>query len=292
MQTTFSQLVLEVQTSASESGRMRLLAPIPVDRRPRRFVQLLAGLLLYGATMGMMVRAVLGLDPWDVFHQGVTAWINHWIPLSYGAVITIVSVVVLLLWIPLRQRPGIGTIANAAIIGFTTDATLAVLPTFTNLPTRIALMTVAIVGNAVAGALYIGAGLGPGPRDGLMTGLVARGVGSIRVVRTTIELTVLAVGWILGGVVGVGTVLYALAIGPLLHLLLPRLMVKSAVPQTVRVNRVPEAVGAGPSVAAGEVRGAAVVAAGQGDPNPHPRPEFHDPVAVDPDQIWEDGEGR
>jgi len=309
---------------------MRLLAPIPVDRRPRRFVQLLAGLLLYGATMGMMVRAVLGLDPWDVFHQGVTAWINHWIPLSYGAVITIVSVVVLLLWIPLRQRPGIGTvlnvlligpaadltlwlvpepevlllwiplrqrpdigtIANAAIIGFTTDATLAVLPTFTNLPTRIALMTMAIVGNAVAGALYIGAGLGPGPRDGLMTGLVARGVGSIRVVRTTIELTVLAVGWILGGVVGVGTVLYALAIGPLLHLLLPRLMVKSAVPQTVRVNRVPEAVGAGPSVAAGEVRGAAVVAAGQGDPNPHPRPEFHDPVAVDPDQIWEDGEGR
>ena len=292
MQTTFSQLVLEVQTSASESGRMRLLAPIPVDRRPRRFVQLLAGLLLYGATMGMMVRAVLGLDPWDVFHQGVTAWINHWIPLSYGAVITIVSVVVLLLWIPLRQRPGIGTIANAAIIGFTTDATLAVLPTFTNLPTRIALMTMAIVGNAVAGALYIGAGLGPGPRDGLMTGLVARGVGSIRVVRTTIELTVLAVGWILGGVVGVGTVLYALAIGPLLHLLLPRLMVKSAVPQTVRVNRVPEAVGAGPSGAAGEVRGAAVVAAGQGDPNPHPRPEFHDPVAVDPDQIWEDGEGR
>jgi uncharacterized membrane protein YczE len=292
MQTTFSQLVLEVQTSASESGRMRLLAPIPVDRRPRRFVQLLAGLLLYGATMGMMVRAVLGLDPWDVFHQGVTAWINHWIPLSYGAVITIVSVVVLLLWIPLRQRPGIGTIANAAIIGFTTDATLAVLPTFTNLPTRIALMTVAIVGNAVAGALYIGAGLGPGPRDGLMTGLVARGVGSIRVVRTTIELTVLAVGWILGGVVGVGTVLYALAIGPLLHLLLPRLMVKSAVPQTVRVNRVPEAVGAGPSGTAGEIRGAAVVAAGQGDPNPHPRPEFHDPVAVDPDQIWEDGEGR
>jgi len=271
---------------------MRLLAPIPVDRRPRRFVQLLAGLLLYGATMGMMVRAVLGLDPWDVFHQGVTAWINHWIPLSYGAVITIVSVVVLLLWIPLRQRPGIGTIANAAIIGFTTDATLAVLPTFTNLPTRIALMTVAIVGNAVAGALYIGAGLGPGPRDGLMTGLVARGVGSIRVVRTTIELTVLAVGWILGGVVGVGTVLYALAIGPLLHLLLPRLMVKSAVPQTVRVNRVPEAVGAGPSGTAGEIRGAAVVAAGQGDPNPHPRPEFHDPVAVDPDQIWEDGEGR
>jgi len=271
---------------------MRLLAPIPVDRRPRRFVQLLAGLLLYGATMGMMVRAVLGLDPWDVFHQGVTAWINHWVPLSYGAVITIVSVVVLLLWIPLRQRPGIGTIANAAIIGFTTDATLAVLPTFTNLPARIALMTAAIVGNAVAGALYIGAGLGPGPRDGLMTGLVARGVGSIRVVRTTIELTVLAIGWVLGGVVGVGTVLYALAIGPLLHLLLPRLMVKSAVPPTVAADRVPEGVGAGAAVAAREVRGGAPGTAADGDPIAQPRIEFHDPVAVDPDRIWEDGEGR
>jgi uncharacterized membrane protein YczE len=99
---------------------MRLLAPIPVDRRPRRFIQLLAGLLLYGITMGMMVRAVLGLDPWDVFHQGLTELLNQWVPLSYGTVITIVSVIVLLLWIPLRQRPGVGTIANAAIIGFTT----------------------------------------------------------------------------------------------------------------------------------------------------------------------------
>ena len=266
---------------------MRLLAPIPVDRRPRRFVQLLAGLLLYGATMGMMVRAVLGLDPWDVFHQGVTAWVNQWIPLSYGAVITLVSVVVLLLWIPLRQRPGIGTIANAAIIGFTTDATLAVLPTFTNLPARIALMTVAIVGNAVAGALYIGAGLGPGPRDGLMTGLVARGVGSIRVVRTTIELTVLAIGWVLGGVVGVGTVLYALAIGPLLHLLMPRLTVKSTVPQVVGADRVPETV----AMAAGDVVGR-VSGTADGEPVGQHYAEFHYPVTVDPEQIWEDGEGR
>ena len=206
---------------------MRLLTPIPVDRRPRRFAQLLVGLLLYGITMGMMVRAVLGLDPWDVFHQGLTALIDNWIPLSYGTVITIVSVFVLLLWIPLRQRPGVGTIANAAIIGFTTDATLRVLPEFESLTVRIVVLILAIVGNALAGALYIGAGLGPGPRDGLMTGLVARGVGSIRVVRTTIELTVLGIGWLLGGVVGVGTVLYALSIGPLLHLLLPRLEVHS-----------------------------------------------------------------
>jgi uncharacterized membrane protein YczE len=210
---------------------MRLLAPIPVDRRPRRFAQLLVGLLLYGITMGMMVRAVLGLDPWDVFHQGLTELVNQWVPLSYGAVITIVSIFVLLLWIPLRQRPGIGTIANAAIIGFTTDATLAVLPEFTDLTLRIVVLVLAIVGNALAGALYIGAGLGPGPRDGLMTGLVARGIGSIRLVRTTIELSVLAVGWVLGGVVGVGTVVYALAIGPLLHLLLPRLQVRATVPE-------------------------------------------------------------
>lgn len=206
---------------------MRLLAPIPVDRRPRRFVQLLAGLLLYGITMGMMVRAVLGLDPWDVFHQGLTELLNQWVPLSYGTVITIVSVIVLLLWIPLRQRPGVGTIANAAIIGFTTDATLQMLPEFTDLTARIVVLALAVVGNALAGALYIGAGLGPGPRDGLMTGLVARGVGSVRLVRTSIELSVLGIGWLFGGVVGVGTVVYALSIGPLLHLLLPRVQVRS-----------------------------------------------------------------
>ncbi len=206
---------------------MRLLSPVPVDRRPRRFAQLIVGLLLYGITMGMMVRAVLGLDPWDVFHQGLTALINQWVPLSYGTVITIVSVLVLLLWIPLRQRPGVGTIANAAIIGFTTDATLRVLPEFSNLTVRIVVLALAIAGNALAGALYIGAGLGPGPRDGLMTGIVARGIGSIRLVRTTIELTVLGVGWVLGGVVGIGTVVYALAVGPLLHVLLPRLQVRT-----------------------------------------------------------------
>jgi uncharacterized membrane protein YczE len=243
MQTSFSQVVLDVQTTEPQTGHMRFLAPIPVDRRPRRFAQLLVGLLLYGITMGMMVRAVLGLDPWDVFHQGLTALVNQWIPLSYGAVITIVSVFVLLLWIPLRQRPGIGTIANAAIIGFTTDATLAVLPEFSDLTVRIVVLALAIVGNALAGALYIGAGLGPGPRDGLMTGIVGRGIGSIRLVRTTIELTVLGIGWVLGGVVGVGTVVYALAIGPLLHLLLPRLEISSAVAadpdETVEPNGAP-----------------------------------------------------
>ena len=200
---------------------------MPTDRRVRRFGQLILGLLLYGATMAVMVRSTLGLDPWDVFHQGLTRLIGRWIPLSYGTVITIVSVFVLLLWIPLRQRPGVGTVANAAIIGAATDATLAVLPAPHQMAWPIAFLVLAVVGNAVAGALYLGAGLGPGPRDGLMTGLVGRGVGSVRVVRTGIELTVLLLGWLLGGLVGVGTAVYALCIGPLLQLLVPRLRVKS-----------------------------------------------------------------
>lgn len=206
------------------SGRsLWLLAPIPRDRLPRRVGQLLVGLVLYGVTMGVMVRATLGLDPWDVFHQGLA---RH-VPLSFGTVITLMSVVVLLAWIPLRQRPGLGTVANALIIGWTTDATLALIPPIHQLWLRIVLLVVAIAANALAGALYIGAGLGPGPRDGLMTGLVARGVGTIRLVRTCIEVTVLAVGWLLGGLVGVGTVAYALSVGPLLHVMLPRLTVRS-----------------------------------------------------------------
>lgn len=204
------------------------MTPIPVDRRGRRFAQLIVGLVLYGFTMGLMVRAVLGLDPWDVFHQGITRLLGRWMDISYGTVITAISVLVLLAWIPLRQRPGIGTVLNAAIIGFTTDATLSLLPLPANLTVRIALLVAAVLGNAVAGGLYIGAGLGPGPRDGLMTGLVARGIGSVRVVRTSIEVLVLGIGWLLGGTVGVGTVIYALAIGPLLQLLLPRLSIRSA----------------------------------------------------------------
>ena len=209
--------------SGERVGRpfLGVLSPIPPDRRARRFSQLLVGLVLYGVTMGLMVRATLGLDPWDVFHQGLASKL----PLSYGTVITCVSVLVLLLWIPLRQRPGIGTVCNALIIGWTTDATLGLVPTANLLWVRIALLVVSVLGNALAGALYIGAGLGPGPRDGLMTGLAARGVGSIRLVRTGIELTVLAIGWLLGGTVGIGTVIYALCIGPLLHVLLPRLAV-------------------------------------------------------------------
>lgn len=183
----------------------------------RRLLQLLLGLSLYGASMALMVRAGLGLDPWDVFHQGLAGRVG----LSIGLVVNIVGAAVLLLWIPLRQWPGIGTIANVLVIGTAMDLSLLVLPDLDGLPVRSAGLALALVANGVAGALYIGAGLGPGPRDGLMTGLARRTDWPIRRVRTGIELTVLAAGWLLGGTVGVGTVLYAFAIGPLVQVFLP-----------------------------------------------------------------------
>ena len=183
---------------------------------PRRLAQLAAGLVLYGATMGLMVRSSLGLDPWDVFHEGLA----NLTPLSFGTVTILVGVLVLLAWIPLRQRPGVGTIANVFVIGLAADATLWLVPAPAHLTLQITYLVVGILGNGLAGGLYIGAGLGPGPRDGLMTGLVRRTGRSVRLVRTTIELTVLAVGWLIGGTVGLGTVLYALAIGPLVQLAL------------------------------------------------------------------------
>jgi uncharacterized membrane protein YczE len=172
--------------------------------------------------MALMVRGTLGLDPWDVFHLGVA---RH-LPLSFGGVVIATGVVVLLLWVPLRQLPGLGTIANAVLIGLVTDVALALLAAPEQLALRGALLVGGVLLNAVATALYIGSQLGPGPRDGLMTGLVRRTGWSVRVVRTSIELSVVAVGWLLGGVVGVGTVVYALSIGPLVQLLLPRFIVE------------------------------------------------------------------
>jgi uncharacterized membrane protein YczE len=182
----------------------------------RRALQLLVGLWLFGASVALLVRADLGLDPWDVLHQGISRRSD--VPI--GLVVIAVSIVVLSLWVPLRQRPGVGTLANLVLVGLCLDATLALLPAPTDLPWRLAFLLVGIVGNGVATALYIGAGFGPGPRDGLMTGLAARGL-SIRVARTSLEVTVLVVGWMLGGTVGVGTVAYALAIGPLAHIFIP-----------------------------------------------------------------------
>lgn len=192
----------------------------------RRISQLFLGLTLYGVSLALLVRASLGLFPWDVLHQGL---MRH-VPLSFGTIVILVSVVVLLAWIPLRQWPGIGTICNAVVIGLVVDAVLAVLHTPSSLGVRGALVVAGVVLNAVATAAYIGARLGPGPRDGLMTGLVRRTGRSVRLVRTTIELGVLAAGWLLGGTIGIGTLLYALTIGPLVHVLLPVFTVPPRLP--------------------------------------------------------------
>lgn len=190
----------------------------------RRLTQLMAGLVLYGASMALMVRSGLGLDPWDVLHYGIATRV----PLSFGGVVIATGVAVLLLWVPLRQMPGLGTVLNAVVIGLATDAALAVLVAPEGLPSRTAMLAFGIVLNGLATAMYIGAQLGPGPRDGLMTGLVRRTGWSVRTVRTSIELLVVLTGWMLGGVVGVGTIAYALAIGPLVQLMLPLLVVEVA----------------------------------------------------------------
>jgi uncharacterized membrane protein YczE len=188
----------------------------------RRLVNLYAGLVLFGISMALMIRARLGLDSWDVLHQGISRRTG----VQFGWVVIAVGALVLLLWIPLRQRPGVGTVSNVVVVGLAVDVALDVLPAPGAMAARIAFLLGGIVANGVATGLYIGAGLGPGPRDGLMTGLAARGH-PIRVVRTAIELTILGVGWLLGGSVGVGTVLYALAIGPLAHYFIPRLAVRA-----------------------------------------------------------------
>jgi uncharacterized membrane protein YczE len=194
------------------------LNTIPITVRPvRRVTQLLAGLVLYGASMGLMVRGTLGLDPWDVLHEALSERTG----LSFGMVTGALGALVLLCWIPLRQRPGVGTVANILVVAVAVDLTLALLSPPSALVPRIALMLGGVVLNGLATATYIGVRLGPGPRDGLMTGIAARTGISIRIVRTGIELTVLAAGWLLGGTVGIGTVVYALAIGPLTQAFLP-----------------------------------------------------------------------
>jgi uncharacterized membrane protein YczE len=193
-----------------------------MHRPLRRLTQLYAGLVLFGASMALMLRAGLGLNSWDVLHQGLAERSG----LRFGWVVIGVSGLVLLLWIPLRQRPGLGTVSNVIVVGLAVDATLALLPTPSAMPVRIGALVAGIVLNGLATGMYVGANLGPGPRDGLMTGIAARGH-SIRAARTAIEASVLAVGWVLGGSVGVGTVLYAASIGPLAHVLIPRLSVPS-----------------------------------------------------------------
>ncbi|HEY0450363.1 MAG TPA: hypothetical protein VGD70_14675 [Actinophytocola sp.] len=194
------------------------LQTVSVTTRPlRRLPQLVGGLVLYGASMGLMVRGGLGLDPWDVLHEALSRRTG----LTFGTVTALVGLLVLLCWIPLRQRPGVGTVANILVIAVAVDLTLAVVGPPSALAVRIGFMVAGVVLNGLATAAYIGVRLGPGPRDGLMTGFAARTRLSIRVVRTAIEVTVLATGWLLGGTVGIGTVVYALAIGPLAQAFLP-----------------------------------------------------------------------
>jgi uncharacterized membrane protein YczE len=194
---------------------------IAARRLPRRVSQLFFGVVIYGVSDAMLVLAGLGLDPWDVFHQGLARKIG----LGIGTCTIIVSAGVLLLWIPLRQRPGFGTLVNATLIGIVINIVLANVDPPRTLDVRVTVLIAAVALNGLATGCYIGAGLGPGPRDGLMTGLAARGH-SIRVVRTGIELTVLVTGFALGGTVGVGTLLYALAIGPLAHVFIPLFTVR------------------------------------------------------------------
>lgn len=216
----------EPATARSADPRRQLQALGPVDqlragRLGLRIPQLVLGLVLYGLSMALLIRGALGVMPWDVFHQGLA---RH-VPLTFGQIVILTSVVVLLIWVPLRQPPGLGTVANAVLIGLVVDPVLSWLDPPEGWLPRIGLMLAGILLNAVATAMYIGAQLGPGPRDGLMTGLARTTGGSIRMVRTLIEVGVVVVGFFLGGVLGVGTVLYALLIGPLTQAMLPWLVV-------------------------------------------------------------------
>ncbi|WP_211337104.1 membrane protein YczE [Lentzea atacamensis] len=196
------------------------LHQVPVRIAPiRRLSQLFAGLWLYGASMGMHIRSTLGLDPWDVLHEGLARRTG----LSFGLITAITGVLVLLVWIPLKQKPGVGTIANVVVIAISVDVTLAIIPAPQELLSRIVLLVLGIVLNAVAFAAYVGSRLGPGPRDGMVTGFCRRTGVSLRLTRTVVELLVLGTGWLLGGTVGIGTILYAVSIGPLAQLFLPAL---------------------------------------------------------------------
>lgn len=194
------------------------LAPLPLRDRPgRRLTQLMAGLVLFGVGEAMVMAAGLGVLPWDVLSQGL---VNH-LGLTVGAWSIIIGASVLAAWIPLRERPGIGTISNVIVIGLVLDACLAVLPRPSVPAVQAALLVAGVLLNGIASATYVGARLGPGPRDGLMTGLVRITGRSVRLIRTGIEVTVVVIGYLLGGNLGVGTLLYALAIGPIIHATLP-----------------------------------------------------------------------
>ncbi|HSJ84108.1 MAG TPA: hypothetical protein VLA91_09860 [Acidimicrobiia bacterium] len=202
----------------------RYLIPVSGERLPRRLAHLIVGLVLFGIGIGLMLQSDLGVPPWDVLHQGLARRFG----MSVGVWSIIVSVGVLVLWLPLREPYGLGTLLNAVIIGVVIDVTAVVLPEANSTGVAWVMLIAGVVLIGIASGLYIGANLGPGPRDGLMTGIVRRGP-SIRLTRAMIEITVLTAGWILGGTLGVGTLIFALGIGPLVHYFLPRLAVTAIV---------------------------------------------------------------
>ncbi|MFG3558322.1 YitT family protein [Micromonospora sp. NPDC047557] len=212
------------------------LTYVPVAEQPlRRVPQLFIGLALYGFSLSAMVRASLGVNPWSVLYEGLQ---KH-TPLSFGTISAVLGVFVLLLWIPLKQAPKLGTVANIIILAFSSDLGLSLIPRHPDLLVRIGLLVGGVLLNGLSVAIYVGARLGPGPRDGLMTGAATKTGKSIRLVRTMMEITVLAAGWLLGGTVGIGTVLYALAVGPITQALLPLFTYRSA-DQALRRPAAPE----------------------------------------------------
>jgi len=201
---------------------------VPHDRRVERLVRCLVGLALCGTGITAIIEADLGLAPWDVLHQGISDRVD----LPIGTVILLVGAVVLTAWWPLHIRPGVGTILNAALVGVFVDVSGLVYPDVHGSGAAVSSLVAGLGAMGIGSGLYIGAGLGPGPRDGLMTGIAARGC-SLRLTRTVLEVAVLGVGWLLGGSVGIGTAVFAVAIGPIVHVALPRL--------TVHVDPVPAA---------------------------------------------------
>lgn len=200
--------------------------PRPAWSLPHRLARLLLGQVLFAASIALLVRAELGNMPWDVLHEGLSVRLG-W---SFGTVALVIGALLLVLWLPLRVRPGVGTVTNVLVIPLVVDAALAAVPEAGGTGAAVAMLVGGTLLNAVATALYVGAALGPGPRDGLMTGLVARTGGSVRVVRAGIELAVVGVGWVLGGTLGLGTLAFALVIGPLLGWLMPRMAMPAAAP--------------------------------------------------------------
>ncbi|MFC6430222.1 YczE/YyaS/YitT family protein [Nocardiopsis tropica] len=204
-----------------------MITPVLPRPRLRRLVRLYAGLTLYGLSGALLVHSELGSMPWDVLHQGLARQTG----LSIGTWSVLVGALLMLLWIPLRQKPGLGTLSNVVVVGMTVDLFLWLLPGTDSLMARVGLLVLGVLVCAIATGCYIGAGLGPGPRDGLMTGLAARGW-SVRLARTVIEVSVVVTGVLLGGTVGVGTVVFAVAIGPLAQLFLPLLRMPDETPET------------------------------------------------------------